>query len=911
MKRTRANKEVPLIKCEQEDITMQHCSPNTDIPSPCQQPNSPEATKAKTDCTIPSSVSSTINDQISCSITSTSKLKSFATLQSRSQKSKSGKAATSPQNQEERRGLLKSKSLPPISDMNMEMNVGKEVTVSTFSDTPSPSVSSATSLSTRSKILRSTSLPAENVIAGTCKRLPSVELPGDSCKRQNTSREHDYSKSSSNSSSPHRYLVQPPVDNSWFLSLSTQINSFCTSTSLSIAPLSPRKTSVSSSCGIITSVSSQQPRKVHADNQTGNSSLATEFVIPKSRDKNQIHSSKLSSKPLVSKAHAKRTNPDPRRSRGSIKKERSSQNVSPLTSSHMTADRQSFISPRVSRHRINSLQSSFLGGDGVTQCNTSNPNVVVSGGSSVMQCNTSITNVHNLKPDANNASSNVRLVESLHSLSCINSRLSGKPRSTSTSSSALSSPCSPDMSDDALPRKRLNSTVHHTGTSHTGTRTSTGSTGTPTGSTGTPIFTGWTGGPTDHVSPSTGTPINNVTTSAEPIGSTAARIVSTAISTNGHIGQVGSTGIPIGLVTSDVPTNSHVAVASTIAQICSTSMPSGSVPGSITFKSTPDKRTVFSKSIKTNFYKSLLEASICQQKKISSSLAAGTTPTLIPPQTSSGGTASVGSSSLQPKLFMNFNEMSVQKGTVPSPVHFRDGDNSRAKKKFSIPLTPSSRDSDNVFSPTSSSKLSTPMIVDPPNIYLNEATEIKLATVRNSNRHIQSTKASKPNKLSDFSVRNISTSGSDQSVTNSNSPTVKMDSPTIKKESLGQDPSRNTSRAPEMELSRMSHWEVEQLYHYSLAILEQQKHLIKLIEKRLEESKQSETDGQKKSNREAYKKLLKYTVEPDVMPEEVVDKFGFTKPKTKLNDLTIGGTAQRPIINKKYDIYAKFGKRHS
>lgn len=106
------------------------------------------------------------------------------------------------------------------------------------------------------------------------------------------------------------------------------------------------------------------------------------------------------------------------------------------------------------------------------------------------------------------------------------------------------------------------------------------------------------------------------------------------------------------------------------------------------------------------------------------------------------------------------------------------------------------------------------------------------------------------------------------------------------------------------DLSRMSRWEIEQLYYYNAAILEEQKHLMRVIEHHLamaEQERKQENIFHRPTTFEVYRKFLDFLTEPDTVVTG--DTKLFESSSEDFKDLIVGGTALHPIINSKYDIY--------
>ena len=126
------------------------------------------------------------------------------------------------------------------------------------------------------------------------------------------------------------------------------------------------------------------------------------------------------------------------------------------------------------------------------------------------------------------------------------------------------------------------------------------------------------------------------------------------------------------------------------------------------------------------------------------------------------------------------------------------------------------------------------------------------------------------------------------------------------------------------DISSMSRWELEQLYKHNMEKLEQQKKFISILEAQLKRVREQHNSfsTQKPSQSELYQRFLSFIVEPDLIPDVssiCSDKFGYghlakqsngakTKPPLDFNEVIKGGTFDRPVLNEKYDFYAKFGR---
>lgn len=210
-----------------------------------------------------------------------------------------------------------------------------------------------------------------------------------------------------------------------------------------------------------------------------------------------------------------------------------------------------------------------------------------------------------------------------------------------------------------------------------------------------------------------------------------------------------------------------------------------------------------------------------------------------------------------------------------------------------------------------------PMVVSSPKKYLSEATEINLPSPS------QYTNQYSPNGafVTSHSLRISSPMGVQSEVLNTSHGTA-MAPPfgfpvAHSSGAASPSPSSVTSSSgipqsnfgvPAVDLSKMSRWEIEQLYYYNTAILEEQKRLMKLIEKHLLETEQEvnkQTVVHKPSTFEVYNNFLEFLTEPDTVPDASINMYGFSE-ESEINDLIVGGTPYQPIINSKYDVYRKF-----
>lgn len=211
------------------------------------------------------------------------------------------------------------------------------------------------------------------------------------------------------------------------------------------------------------------------------------------------------------------------------------------------------------------------------------------------------------------------------------------------------------------------------------------------------------------------------------------------------------------------------------------------------------------------------------------------------------------------------------------------------------------------FSPPSLHDPPRPMVVSSPTKYLSEATEIKLPSPSQ-----YTTNQYSPNGafVTPFSPHISSPVHGVQSEVLNTSPMAPPFGFSVAHGSGAASPSSvasssgNPSAAQPVDLSKMSRWEIEQLYYYNTAILEEQKRLMKVIEKHLLETEQ-ESNVRKPSTFEMYKNFLEFLTEPDTIPDASIDMYGFSE-ESEVSDVIVGGTPYQPIINSKYDVYRKF-----
>ena len=206
-------------------------------------------------------------------------------------------------------------------------------------------------------------------------------------------------------------------------------------------------------------------------------------------------------------------------------------------------------------------------------------------------------------------------------------------------------------------------------------------------------------------------------------------------------------------------------------------------------------------------------------------------------------------------------------------------------------------------SPILRTSMSSPMIADPPNLYLKSPgmSEIKLETACGADENLAASKESNPSSgSSGILVDDSNHTYPSSSVTTRPGAAT----PTFFGGGRGQLP----------DLSNMTRWEMEQLYYYNAAILEQQKRVTEAIEKQLIKLQEENEQGNtlKLSSSEVYKRFLDFLVEPTCSPaEDPIDDIGFSQSndsKIKFEDLVIGGTAFKPILNSKYDYYGNLAK---
>ena len=250
----------------------------------------------------------------------------------------------------------------------------------------------------------------------------------------------------------------------------------------------------------------------------------------------------------------------------------------------------------------------------------------------------------------------------------------------------------------------------------------------------------------------------------------------------------------------------------------------------------------------------------------------------------------------------------IGKVTKTSAAHSRKTVAKGSKQSRRTSVSSLKSDTDSFSLPSSFHDPLKPMVVGSPKKYSSEATEITLP----SPSHQYS-----PNRafVTPYSPGTSSPTGVQSEVLNTRHGTgmglpfgfpVAHSSGTASPSSVTSSSGTNFAM-PTVDLSTMSRWEIEQLYYYNTAILEEQKRLMKLIERHLLETEQEnkQTVIRKPSTFEVYKHFLEFLTEPETIPDASISIHGFSED-TEVNDVIVGGTPYQPIINNKYDVYRKF-----